>query len=84
MLAGVPVVATETEGAKEIISSFSLGRLVPMNSPSAIADGVLRLIEDNRERSLLASSGREHVRDNFSLERMVCETEELYRRLIVV
>jgi len=84
MLAGVPVVATETEGAKEIISSFSLGRLVPMNSPSAIADGVLRLIEDNRERSLLASSGREYVTDNFSLERMICETEELYRRLIAV
>lgn len=82
MLAGVPVVASETEGAKEIIADPSLGRLVPIGSPEALADAILDLHDDTARRDQFSAFGRRHVSENFSLKRMVDETEALYRRAI--
>jgi len=82
MLSGVPVVATETEGAKEIISDPSLGELVPVNSAGSLASSILTLLNDAKRREQLTASGREHVRNNFSLARMTAETEALYRQII--
>ncbi|MEP7150002.1 MAG: glycosyltransferase family 4 protein [Acidobacteriota bacterium] len=82
MLSGVPVIATETEGAKEIISDPSLGQLVPVDSPERLADAILHLLNDRQKRDQLAKYGREHVQKHFSLRRMVDETEALYRKAI--
>ncbi len=82
MLSGVPVVASETEGAREIIADPSLGQLVPIGSAEALADAIVDLLNNPAKRQLLAVSGREYARENFSLERMVDETEALYRRAI--
>jgi len=82
MLSGVPVIATETEGAREIISDPALGLLVPVNSPEALAKAVLELLHDRRKREELMRRGREHVKASFSLQRTVDETEALYQRAI--
>ncbi|PYT00980.1 MAG: hypothetical protein DMF63_04770 [Acidobacteria bacterium] len=82
MLTGVPVIATETEGAKEIISDPTHGKLVPIESPEAIADAILQLIGDDGQRAQIAASGRDYVHESFSLVRMVNQTEELYRLAI--
>jgi L-malate glycosyltransferase len=82
MLSGVPVIATETEGAKEIISDPSLGRLVPVGSTEPLADVILQLTTDRSQRDALASSGRAHIERSFSMTRMVDETEALYRRAV--
>jgi glycosyltransferase involved in cell wall biosynthesis len=82
MLSGVPVIGTETEGAKEIISDPALGRLVPINSPEALAKAILELLHDPRRREGLRQRGHAHVEALFSLERTVDETEDLYRLVI--
>jgi len=82
MLSGVPVIATETEGAKEIISEATLGRLVPIGSAEQIANAIVDLSSHPAYREQLVQSGRDHVRENFSLKRMVDETEDLYERAI--
>jgi glycosyltransferase involved in cell wall biosynthesis len=82
MLSGVPVIATETEGAKEIISDRSFGALVPVESAEALAAAILDFTRDPSLLDRLVRSSRNHVRTNFSLERMVDETEELYERCI--
>ncbi len=82
MLSGVPVVASSTEGAKEIISDPSCGVLVPVDSPQALAGAVLRLLTNKADRDRMGRAGREHVLETFSLERMVEETERLYQRVI--
>jgi glycosyltransferase involved in cell wall biosynthesis len=82
MLTGVPVVATRTEGAQEIISDSSLGLLVPIGSPDSLAAAILDLLSDDKKRRELTKYGREHVSNNFSLKRMVDETEAIYRRAI--
>jgi L-malate glycosyltransferase len=82
MLSGVPVVASETEGAREIISDPSLGVLVPTESPDAIANAIVDLHQDAALRETLTVAGREHIRKNFSSERMVDETEALYEQCV--
>ena len=80
MLTGVPVVASETEGAREIISDPSLGRLVPMESPEKLAEAISGFFSENRND--LAQTARSHIVGNFSLVRMIDETESLYRQVI--
>ena len=78
MLSGVPVIATETEGAREIISDPSLGRLVPIDRPHELANA----IADRMANPSAPGLARRHIEANFSLGRMVDETEKLYRRVI--
>jgi glycosyltransferase involved in cell wall biosynthesis len=82
MLSGVPVIATETEGAKEIISDPTLGQLIPIGSADLLADAILELSNDGRKRDDLSKRGRNHVSKNFSLQRTVDETAALYERVL--
>ena len=82
MLSGVPVIATETEGAKEIISDLPLAMLVPIDSPEAMANAIHELLQDEMKRRQLSKFGRRHIEENFSLERMVEKTERLYGQVL--
>ena len=78
MAAGVPVVATASEGAREIIEDNETGRLVPIEESDAIAGTILDLLEHESERVRLAENARMAVSHRFSLERMVEQTERVY------
>lgn len=82
MASGVPVVATETEGAKEIITNGDTGLLVPIADAPALATAVLGLLENKSKRDHLRESGRQRINERFSLERMVAETEKIYRAVL--
>ena len=78
MASGLPVVATATEGACEVIDSEQTGMIVPLGDQEALAASVLRLLEDENERARLGTLARAHARLRFSLERMVDATEQVY------
>ncbi|MEP6635237.1 MAG: glycosyltransferase family 4 protein [Acidobacteriota bacterium] len=78
MASGAAVVATETEGAKEIIRNGETGLLVPLGDVAALAEGVKALLTNGQERGRISKQAREVARANFSLERMVDETERIY------
>jgi glycosyltransferase involved in cell wall biosynthesis len=82
MASAVPVVATETEGAKEIITDGETGLLVPIADATALATAVLGLLQDTSKGSRLRMSGCKRIKEQFSLERMVDETEKLYREVL--
>lgn len=79
MACGVPVVATMTAGAREIIQDDQTGRLVPIHDAAEMARVITELVTDAAQRELLAANARREVNEKFSLERMVKETEQLYR-----
>ncbi|MDQ3817418.1 MAG: glycosyltransferase, partial [Acidobacteriota bacterium] len=79
---GLPVVATVTGGAQEIIENDRTGKLVPVGDVEALAEALRVLIEDERERARLSESARAAVRERFSLERMVASTEQVYREAL--
>jgi glycosyltransferase involved in cell wall biosynthesis len=78
MAGGVPVVATMTGGAREIIKPDRTGRLVPIGDAKALAHAIIELLSDDRQRETFAANARKTVAERFSLDRMVAETEKVY------
>lgn len=75
----VAVVATETEGAREIIRDGETGLLVPLRDVERLAQSIGELLKDEEKRNRIGTSAGEDVRARFSLERMVDDTERIYR-----
>ena len=78
MACRVPVIATATEGAGEIIDDAETGILVPIGDAAALAEAMIPLLTKAEERAGLAQAAKVAVRERFSLERMVGETEQVY------
>lgn len=79
MASGTPVVATDTEGAREIIQAGETGLLVPVGDVTALASAIAELLADDDKRVRLSANAQKAVAAKFSVERMVDETEEIYR-----
>lgn len=82
MASGAAVVATDTDGAREIIEDGVTGRLVPVGDASALASAVADLLSDGTQRRALAERARAAVRERFGLARMVEETERVYEEAL--
>lgn len=82
LAAQIPVVATESEGATEIIEDGKSGVLIPLDNPARLTEAILDLAFDNQKRERLKIAGRQRVDDNFSLKKMVAETEIFYQRIL--
>jgi glycosyltransferase involved in cell wall biosynthesis len=79
MAAGIVVVATETEGAKEVIEDQRTGILVPIGDVPRIASAITTVLGDYNRREMGARA-REAANAKFSLQRMVDEIEKIYLR----
>jgi sugar transferase (PEP-CTERM/EpsH1 system associated) len=82
MAAGLPVVATRVGGVPEVVVDGVTGLLVPPRDPEALSKAILKLLQNSDLRQKMGRSGRERVREHFSVERMVQDTEALYQRLL--
>jgi glycosyltransferase involved in cell wall biosynthesis len=75
---GTPIVASGVGGIPEIVSDGVDGVLVPAADSSALADAIVRLLEDSAERDRLAGAGRDRVIKRFRFEEMVRSYEVIY------
>ena len=82
MASRTTVITTETEGAKELIKDNISGKLVPIQNPLKLAETICEIVEDSKKCRILGNSAQEYARENFSLERMILETERLYQSII--
>lgn len=82
MAAGTPVVASTSEGAREIINDNDTGRLVPIGNVDALAKVICELLSNPAQRDHLSANAQRVVRERFSLERMVAETEKVYEQVL--
>ncbi len=78
MAAGVPVIATDVGGLAEQIDHLESGVLVPPESPSTLADWIVRLHEDRDLRERLASAAASRVLDRFTIDRQGAVLHEAY------
>lgn len=81
MAAGVPVVATAVGGVLEMIADGETGYLAPAADAARLAEKLLQALADETGRAQLAARGRAFVLDQFSMQRMVAATEQLYDEL---
>ena len=75
--AGVPVVSTRVGGAATVVAPDS-GRLIEADDLDEFARAVRVLLEPG----VVAGDPRAHVLSTFSLDRLVDDIDELYRRLL--
>lgn len=71
MSAGVPVVATRVAGIPEVVEDSKTGLLVEPGNAAALAQAILRLLEDDHLRNSMGQAGRQHVVQRFTWERIV-------------
>jgi glycosyltransferase involved in cell wall biosynthesis len=76
-----PVVATAVNGCPEVVQDGISGYLIPKENAAAWAKSVIKLLE-NPERSVeMGRRGNERLKEEFSLKKMVEQTERLYDEL---
>jgi teichuronic acid biosynthesis glycosyltransferase TuaC len=73
---GTPVVATRCGGPEDVVTE-SVGRLVPKEDPSSLAEAMEEVLDQRQryDRQML----RKYVADHFSWNRVAEQTIELYR-----
>ena len=81
MAVGLPVIATDIPGTREMISDGINGRLVPPGNIIALADAIITLIEDPQMREKFSKAGKEAVKQ-FSIEEIAKAYLQLYESLI--
>lgn len=79
---GLPMVATDVPGCREICRHEVTGLLVPVRDPAAIADAVARLCRDPALRGRLGAQARKIAEDEFSEETVVSRTIGLYEKML--
>lgn len=62
MASGLPVVSTSAAAIPEVVPDGEAGLLVPPRDPIALAEALLRLLQDPGLRSRLRDAGRVHAR----------------------
>ena len=81
LAAGRPVIAYDCDGTPEVCRDGETGFLVRAGDRTALRQRVRQLLLDAELRKTLGQNGRELVKKNFSVERMVSELNQLYLRL---
>lgn len=81
MASGVPIVATDVGGNREVINPPECGIVVPPSNPQALADAYLSLIRDSTQREKMRMAGPVRARNYFSMEKMAHDYDDLYRAL---
>lgn len=80
--AGVPVVATDVSGSREIIQHGLTGLLVPPNNPVLLSEAIISMIRDRQGAAAMAERAYSEVRSKFSIEIAAKLHADLYIRLL--
>jgi glycosyltransferase involved in cell wall biosynthesis len=78
MAQGVPIIASDVGGIRSLIQDGVTGKLVKPQDIEGLEKAILELLQDKPKASAYAQSAFKSVKNNFSLEKMVVETERVY------
>jgi glycosyltransferase involved in cell wall biosynthesis len=81
LAAGTPVVASDSGGPAEILQHGRSGLLFATGDAAALADAVLRLLDDPALRGCLAEGGRRRLQSAFTSARYARDVEAIYAAL---
>lgn len=80
-MAGVPVVATRVGSIPEIVLDGQTG-IITSFDVSEIADALQKLAIDSTLRTRMGQAGQKFTLENFGVQRLVQDHEELYKKLL--
>ncbi len=76
------MVATRVGGLPDVVQDRETGYLVPPKQPQALAAAMLELIRDPQRAEQMGRSAQLSVKERFSLDRLLRDTENLYEELL--
>jgi glycosyltransferase involved in cell wall biosynthesis len=82
MTAGVPVIATDIAGNRDVVIDGVTGYLVPVGDRFEFARRTHWLLDDAALARRLGDAGRERMLTEFTVEQMVARYADLYRKLM--
>lgn len=77
MAAGKPVVATDCVGPRMTIVHNETGLIVPRGDVQALVSALCALLDDPERAGLLGRCGQRRVQDNFTVQAMVQQVEDV-------
>jgi rhamnosyl/mannosyltransferase len=83
MACGLPVVGTDLNtGVRFVNKHGESGLIVPPGDPSALAEGINRLLQDDSLRNALAEGARKRVQRLFTAQVMGENLRKVYREVL--
>jgi glycosyltransferase involved in cell wall biosynthesis len=79
MAQGLPVVGSAVGGIKTLIQDKVNGLLVSPANVEELAQAILKLLQDSKQRVVLGTNARKFIIENFSKIKMVDKTEKFYK-----
>ena len=77
---GKPILATDADGLKDVLTDEHDALIVPRRNPRALADGIVRLMDEPATRDRLAANSRATGRQ-YDIAAFVAKMERLYEIL---
>ena len=78
---GLPVVASDIRGCRQVVDHGVNGFLVPVRDGKALADAVIELLDDHELRSRMGAASAEKARAEFDEDKVVNIVMTSYRQL---
>jgi glycosyltransferase involved in cell wall biosynthesis len=82
MAAGLPVIATDVGGTREVVEDGVTGYLLQPNDVEGLADRICRLVGDAALRREMGARGRRFVEDGYDWSRIAERTVGVYRGVV--
>lgn len=79
---GLPIVATDIRGCRQVVTDGVNGLLVPVRDGEALAAAVAALAAEPERRAALGASGARRAREEFDQQRVIDLTLATYGRLL--
>jgi glycosyltransferase involved in cell wall biosynthesis len=81
-LCGLPIVATDISGCREVVTDGWNGFLTPTRNPSKLAARIIEVLEDRESAALMAARGPDLIRSKFALDIVVERHAEVYDAVV--
>jgi glycosyltransferase involved in cell wall biosynthesis len=82
LAAGVPVVATDVEGVRDVVEDGVSGVIVQRESVAELSTAIGRVLADPDLAARLATAGQQRVRSDFTWQRFAEQYTQLWSRLL--
>jgi glycosyltransferase involved in cell wall biosynthesis len=82
MAMGKPVIGTENGGTPEIVVDQVTGLLFPYGDVEALSERITWLLERPVEMARMGIAGRRRVEENFTIERYIEKTQNVYLEIL--
>ena len=80
---GIPTIATEIAGNKDILCNSTFGVFAEPGSPESLYNGIIKMVHLTQdERDFFSRNGYNRIKTHFSIDEMVSKTTLLYKQIL--